>query len=187
MSGREGGNQKTVQMAIYSALAKPKRDSMGTAFSSGSCRFFQIAYLPLKPCQKGFAWDPDPSASISLLMQSRAITIPAQIAELIASPSWGFSGLDSAPQAYYVHAVLLSAVAETLKIGIKSYRATETGNRIAQMTHRQVIPALITLISSLKGGLRLNISLKASFSFYLEQLVLLLKKKQAVPEQDWKK
>lgn len=52
------------------------------------------------------------------------------------------------------------------------------------MTHRQVICALITLISSLKGGLGLNISLEASFSFYLGQLALLVKKKQAVPEQD---
>lgn len=52
------------------------------------------------------------------------------------------------------------------------------------MTHRQVIPTLITLICSLKGRLGPNISLEASFSFYLGQLALLVKKKQAVPDQD---
>ena len=97
MSGREKENHTAVQTAVYSAAAsaKPRRDSMGTVSSSRACRFFQIAYLPLWLCQKGFVWDQDPSASISLLMQSRAITITAWIAELIAS-AWGFSGIQPA-------------------------------------------------------------------------------------------
>lgn len=48
MSGRERERQETVQMAVLSAApAKPRRDSMGTVFSSRACRFFQIAYLAL--------------------------------------------------------------------------------------------------------------------------------------------
>ena len=74
-------------------------------------------------------------------MQSRAITIPAQIVEDIACPS--FSGFDSASQDYYVRAVLLSAVAEKLKIGIKSYwdgkqdrlNVTQTSNLFTNHTN----------------------------------------------------
>lgn len=109
---------------------------MESAFQPRSLQLFQIAYLPLELSQKGFARGPDLSATISLLMQRRAITIPA----------W----FGSASQDHYVRAVLLSAAAAQLQIGIKINRATELRDWIAPKTHIGVISALITPISSLK-------------------------------------
>lgn len=51
----KGKPVETVQTAIYfAALAKLTRDNMGTVSSARDCRFFQIAYLPLKLYQKVF-------------------------------------------------------------------------------------------------------------------------------------
>lgn len=54
----------------------------------------------------------------------------------------------------------------------KGQRAAGTGNRIKQMTDRQVICALITLISSLKWWEGLNISLEGRHSSSFRWLVL---------------
>lgn len=74
-----------VQVAIYAAaVAKLRRDNMGTVSSSTDCGFFQITYLPLKLHQSRFVWDSSPLEGIIPLIQSRTITVPAQITEVIA-------------------------------------------------------------------------------------------------------
>lgn len=141
---RKGKAQDGPNGCLLCSLAKQKRDSMGTVFSSRACRLSQIPYLQPEWVCMG----PRSPVRLSLLMQSRAITIPAQIVEHTASPR---VGLITRPLCSLC--AVISAVAETLKIGIKSYRATGTINRAAEMTHRQVITTLIRLSSSFKGVL----------------------------------
>lgn len=54
---------------------------------------------------------------------------PSKLQKIL--PAQPYAEFDSASQDHYVHAGLLSAVAEKPKIGIKSYRTARMGNRIA--------------------------------------------------------
>lgn len=137
------------------------KDSMGTVCSSEACRCVQIAYLPLQLCQEGFVRDPNPSA-VCWCKAGQLQFLPKLQKSLLLQAEASV-GLTLPHKTTSVHAVLYLLQQRNEYIGIKSYRATGTGNRIAPMTHRHVIPTLITLISSLKGGLGLNISLEGAF------------------------
>lgn len=145
---RKGKAQDGPHGCLLCSFSQAEEGQYGNCFQLQSLQIFPDSVSASSTARMGLY-----GAQIS----SRAQSVDAKQSNYNSWPNCRthspLQGLDSPSQDHYVASVLLSAVVETLKIGIKSYRAPGTMSRAAEMTHRHVITTLIRLSGSFKAVL----------------------------------